>query len=105
MTIEKMTDIKLIAEYRSVFDMIYNNDCYGTNDLMYLDLLERELDRRHFIINETRVINIIKDEDAEDEIKCPKCKSDDVIQINTINYGGSSWRCNECNHEWWEEDK
>lgn len=45
----------LVAETRGVHDSIYGrNSCFGTRDMIYLDMLEREIFRREEISHDHR---------------------------------------------------
>jgi hypothetical protein len=44
--IRKLSDEELICEVKTTEDLIYHIECFGTRDLMYLQFLYREVERR-----------------------------------------------------------
>ena len=48
--IQAMPKRKLLAEIKNYDHLINVEDCFGTNDVTYLDMLEREADRRGYDI-------------------------------------------------------
>lgn len=44
--IQALSTQQLKAEFKSTYNTIYRYDCFGTSDMVYLDLLKRELYRR-----------------------------------------------------------
>ena len=44
--IRKLSDGELIFEVKATEELIYRIECFGTRDLLYLDLLYYEIERR-----------------------------------------------------------
>lgn len=58
MEVSKMTDEQLIKEASATHDSIANIGCFGVRDLVYNELLIRELERRGFTVDEKTKLNI-----------------------------------------------
>jgi hypothetical protein len=60
------TDEELMNEVKSLHDIIYNVECFGVNDLMWYELILKELEKRGYEIQEDSYLQIEKEEeDAE----------------------------------------
>ncbi len=56
-----LTINELKAEHKNYYASVYIDDCFGTKDLIWLQLIERELDRRGYEVIETpRLPKIVK---------------------------------------------
>lgn len=65
--IQALSTQQLKAEFKSTYNTIYRYDCFGTSDMVYLDLLGQELYRRGIEVDgEERVIFRKRDEEEED---------------------------------------
>lgn len=62
----KLSDAELIAMFKDFYESVHITDCFGTQDLIELNMLERELERRGYEIRAT-VPEIVKAEPEEDE--------------------------------------
>jgi hypothetical protein len=52
--LEKISDKELKNRYISLWENIYEFDCYGTHDLVELEALASELKRRGYDVGERR---------------------------------------------------
>ena len=58
---KKWTDKQLIDDAKGLYSSIYVMDCYGMHDLIELDGITEELDRRGYEIQESKSINFVKE--------------------------------------------
>lgn len=49
---KRETNKELIKEYTTLYDLIYNTECFGGRDLQRLDQLEEKLEKRGIEITE-----------------------------------------------------
>ena len=64
-----MTDEELINEASATHDSIVNIGYFGTKDLLYNELLIRELEHRGFEVNEQTKLNIRRITEWKQRIK------------------------------------
>ena len=60
MKISEMASEQLKKEFISFYEVIYVSECYGVNDLLWLDALEAELEKRGYVINFRSKVSIKK---------------------------------------------
>ena len=58
--LEQQTDNELIKEYKILNDTIQNSDCFGVNDLLMREQIERELDKRGYDVTIKRKCKVTK---------------------------------------------
>lgn len=63
---KNMTDDQLQAEYKSLYHVVYVEDCFATHDLLYLEAMADELEERGFEICDS-VCFVKEDKNEEDE--------------------------------------
>lgn len=57
---EEMKIPELKREYKSLYDMIFNVDCFGVSDLYRLEQVEMELLKRGYTVSEFAKVKIVK---------------------------------------------
>ena len=67
-----MSDEELMAEAQSLYQSIYITDCFGTNDLIRLELTARELEKRGYIVEEIKTLKFIKSKEKNHETRSIK---------------------------------
>ncbi|MEM1589926.1 MAG: hypothetical protein QW175_05865 [Candidatus Bathyarchaeia archaeon] len=63
--LEKIPDRELKNRFISLWHSIFVSECYGTSDLLELEVLAYELERRGYEISETRKPLIRKRKEAK----------------------------------------
>lgn len=58
MDLTQYTDINLIHDAKSLHESIYVSDCFGTKDLVFYELLLKELEDRGYRIREKKSLKI-----------------------------------------------
>ena len=79
MTYNEMTDEQLIDDYKSLYQTIYEVECYGTRDIVELDNVASELMSRGYSI--TMKPEIYKEEEDEEEEEFVEVVEDEAISI------------------------
>lgn len=59
-TLKTWRDEELIAEAKTLHGLIYITNCYGTKDMLVLELVSRELERRNYEVKEEKRLVITK---------------------------------------------
>ncbi|MFQ5793014.1 MAG: hypothetical protein ACE5JI_21295 [Acidobacteriota bacterium] len=62
-----MSDADLIGMFKDLYEAVYFIDCFGTKDLIALNLAERELTRRGYAIRPSLPEIVKAGETGEDE--------------------------------------
>ena len=60
MKIQELKDNELIIEAKHLYRLCYVEDVYSTHDLLNLQLVYEELEKRGYEIDETKELNITK---------------------------------------------
>jgi len=63
----KKTDEELIREAKATHSAIYVTECYGMSDMLFLELLIGELEKRGYYMKEVFTINFVKEAKEDDE--------------------------------------
>ena len=58
--VQDKTDDELIEEYKGLYDVVYNADCFNYRDLTLLSVAGKELEKRGYDISSTDKIRIQK---------------------------------------------
>ena len=58
--IAEMKTPDLMAEAKQLHDLIYNVECYGTRDMLRLELIYRELERRGWGVVEANTVTFVE---------------------------------------------
>ena len=58
-----LSDDALVAELRGMEEAIYQVDCFGVSDIVYLEMIYRELDRRGLRVRRTLLLHKVGDEE------------------------------------------
>jgi hypothetical protein len=66
--IERLSDGELISEVKATEDLIYRIECFGTRDLVYLEFLYREVERRGLDVGVRSIWSASRRSDAHDEL-------------------------------------
>jgi hypothetical protein len=66
------SDKELIGHAQSLYDSIYNVECFGTKDLIALDLIENELVRRGYSLDEEHQLKVAYVRDSKTECRVNK---------------------------------
>ena len=64
-----MSDKELMVEAQSLYQSIYITDCFGTSDLIRLELTVRELEKRDYAIQEIKTLKFIKSKEKNHETR------------------------------------
>jgi hypothetical protein len=61
-----MSDNQLIGEALALYDSIYVTECYGVKDMLYLESITRELEKRGYTAVEDKKLTFKRRESANE---------------------------------------
>jgi hypothetical protein len=62
----KLSDSELIGEAMALYDSIYVTECYGVKDILYLDAITAELEKRGYEVMEDKKLTFKQKENVNE---------------------------------------